>query len=1022
MRTRSSDASSHLRACLAAVLLSCGILFAPSTAYAEEFDTTAVVAQDDSTAVPVEPQEVFDTTSLPETTAEDAVALPSDDTVTDPVISIDEQVPEAAPSEGVMTDPDSGAEPASSSDDAPVSEAQETTEASVSPSSDGADEAAAATTSPEEDPATQEDTLIDEAASKSDELNGKTFVIESGLSDPQVVDAKGGRADNGTNVQTYTYNGSTAQKWKLVSAGNSYYYIASMLNLNRVLDVAGGKAKSGSNVQVWNKNGSDAQLWKFEVKDAARSLYTIISKLSEKAGFDLVLDIAGAKTSNGTNLQLYKASANNKAQRFYLIDTKPNVTAGYTLPDGDGVYEIYAVSAASDTGYTATSYTADVAGGSKDNGANLRIYKSNGSAAQRLLFTSDDKGYYTIAVLGSAKVFDVAGGKIIPGTNVQQYQFNGSDAQKWSLRRNSNGTFSFVNKGTGLVLDLGSTTIANGTNLQGYRPRSTGIRQQFALTKDKVGLLSDGYFAITSVADSSKVLDIRGGYASTKGTGYVQLYTSNASNAQIFQVIDAGKGTYRIRTAASGGWLTGGEKGTQVTQTGSSATESSADRWRVLWDKKGYWALQNVATKLVLDLRGGKYTNSTVVQSYTSNASTAQRFIFTPVDLVKEGVYFVNSYYSSAIGIQQCLDVQGGSIEPGANVRIHNSNSSDGQKFTFKKSGSAYRITNYNSGYALTVSDTATAKANVTQKRLTDTKNQLWLPSIADDGYLMFTNVASGMIFEAQGSESDSNVAQHQASKAVNGGRWKLVATSDSISYEGKGSHADVRVLLIGNSFTYRSGSEPNNLPSELEKILDATCTTDVRSRANPGKTLSYTTNPNASYAAARVATANEKQIQESYATTTLERWLHDGCDWDYIVIQELSTRPIDEYNLYLASLTGTIYTDSNTGRSYSLLDLIKQRGATPILYATWAFPGNTTNGGSVSRGISNATMHAQLQTAFKKASKATGTVMSNVGQAFADHSFKKSLYASDVKHTSSTGTKLAAQTLAETIKGLMGS
>ena len=63
--------------------------------------------------------------------------------------------------------------------------------------------------------------------------------------------------------------------------------------------------------------------------------------------------------------------------------------------------------------------------------------------------------------------------------------------------------------------------------------------------------------------------------------------------------------------------------------------------------------------------------------------------------------------------------------------------------------------------------------------------------------------------------------------------------------------------------------------------------------------------------------------------------------------------------------------------------------------------------------------MNAQLQTAFADASAITGATISNVGEAFAEQSFNKNLYASDLKHTSSAGTRLAAETIARTILSL---
>ena len=38
----------------------------------------------------------------------------------------------------------------------------------------------------------------------------------------KVLDVFGSKTENCTNVQQYEYNGSNAQKWKIVDAGNGY--------------------------------------------------------------------------------------------------------------------------------------------------------------------------------------------------------------------------------------------------------------------------------------------------------------------------------------------------------------------------------------------------------------------------------------------------------------------------------------------------------------------------------------------------------------------------------------------------------------------------------------------------------------------------------------------------------------------------------------------------------------------------------------------------------------------------------
>ena len=54
------------------------------------------------------------------------------------------------------------------------------------------------------------------------------------------------------NVQQFSWNGSAAQCWKFVDAGNGNYYIQS--KLGTVLDIQNGTIRARNNVQVFELN------------------------------------------------------------------------------------------------------------------------------------------------------------------------------------------------------------------------------------------------------------------------------------------------------------------------------------------------------------------------------------------------------------------------------------------------------------------------------------------------------------------------------------------------------------------------------------------------------------------------------------------------------------------------------------------------------------------------------------------------------------------------------------------------
>lgn len=188
-----------------------------------------------------------------------------------------------------------------------------------------------------------------------------------------------------------------------------------------------------------------------------------------------------------------------------------------------------------------------------------------------------------------------------------------------------------------------------------------------------------------------------------------------------------------------------------------------------------------------------------------------------------------------------------------------------------------------------------------------------------------------------------------------------------------------LRVLLVGNSFT---SSNNNRLASVLAQLTGA----QVVTRTLDGMSL------------------NDCRTQANAVGAQVMADLgQDG--WDFVVFQEQSTRALDNYSGYYSDL------------SY-LANRARNVGATPIVYATWAFSGGS--GGASSRGISLNAMHNQLQSAFSRAASSLSAPVANVGQAFANRSYVKSLYDTDGKHPSRTGSTLAGQIIARLINSLL--
>ncbi|WP_058270214.1 RICIN domain-containing protein [Olsenella massiliensis] len=574
-----------------------------------------------------------------------------------------------------------------------------------------------------------------------------TYIIRSANSLVQVIDSAGGGSADGTNVQTYQSTMSGTQRWTLSRVGD--YYTVARAGTSQVLDVQAAGLRDGVNVGLWHANGTDAQLWKLVRRDDA---YLLVSKLRA----DLVLDLMWAGTANGTNVQAYTANG-TRAQLFYLLSPDPSIEPG--VRGLDGAYLLAGGSASS-------RHVADIEAGSLGNGANARLYARNDSGAQRLYLKDDGSGFYTITVIGTGKVLDVADGNVVPSTNVRQWQANGSDAQKWALRLNADGvSYTLVSKANGLVLDISGGVIGNGSNLQVYDANGTAA-QRFWLIPSSI--LTEGIYSIRPLSNTGRVVDITNG--SSASGAQAQIYASNGSLAQRFQVVyDAETGAYRLRTAASGGWLT--VRGSSVLQVGSSLTAPGAENlWRPVWNGR-YFSLLSASADLVMSLGAEGSSNGAKLALRGASGSVTQHFLFMPERLLAGGLY----EFRSGLGANLVLDVRGGSSAAGADLQAYAGNDSLAQKFYLVPSGEGYLIKNFASGKVLDVDSASSLDgARVQQWYLNHSNAQLWRAEIVDGGGVRFVNVNSGKALEVAAGRT---AFQAQPREGLASQRWTLKKT-----------------------------------------------------------------------------------------------------------------------------------------------------------------------------------------------------------------------------------------------------
>lgn len=318
------------------------------------------------------------------------------------------------------------------------------------------------------------------------------------------LDVAGAADADSVRLNAYSSNGSTAQRFRLDRQDDlipeGAYELSLASSSNMVVDVASAATYDGAPLQLYSRNNTFAQLWYVSKADGKSNTYYIESINSSKV---MTLQSSGrvvqASKSNNSNQQWVPSfvngyvrwtncrfpdqtltasgvkagavlqGAHSSNDKYQLFDLNLSTTV---LPDG--VYSIR---------LTANPDVAiDVSGASTSNGANVQIWASNNSGAQKWTFSRQSDGTYTVMNSRSHKMLDLAGGNAASGANVQLWEGWNTKGQRWVVSYKAGGwqIASAVNPAYVLDVNGGSTT--NGTNVQCQKSNGTSA-QRFLLQK-----------------------------------------------------------------------------------------------------------------------------------------------------------------------------------------------------------------------------------------------------------------------------------------------------------------------------------------------------------------------------------------------------------------------------------------------------------------------------------------------------------------------------------------------------------
>ncbi|MBU2665139.1 RICIN domain-containing protein [Actinoplanes bogorensis] len=124
------------------------------------------------------------------------------------------------------------------------------------------------------------------------------------------VDVRAAGTTNGTAVQQYSCNGSTAQQFQLVPTSGGYVRINNRGNSAQALDVTNVSTADNAPIQTWTYGGGTNQQW--QPVSEGGGFYHLVNRNSGKC-----LDVPAASTAD--NVQLVQYACNGTAAQSFRL-------------------------------------------------------------------------------------------------------------------------------------------------------------------------------------------------------------------------------------------------------------------------------------------------------------------------------------------------------------------------------------------------------------------------------------------------------------------------------------------------------------------------------------------------------------------------------------------------------------------------------------------------------------------------------------------------------------------------------
>lgn len=581
-------------------------------------------------------------------------------------------------------------------------------------------------------------------------IDDGVYIIHSSINENYVLDANGGFANNGVNVQLYFKNNGLSQKWIVRYLNDGYYEITSTINDNYALDVNGAAFNNSVNIQLWKKNDSSAQKW--IIKETGNGYYKIISYNTNYS-----LDACGAVATNFTNIQLW-GNNTSLAQEFKF---EKYSGLNKTIESG-----IYTISTAMDN-----SKVIDIYGGYLKNSTNIQLYQNHGGDGQKFFVNYLGNGYYSIRAYQNVSYsLDVFNNEKTPSTNVELYGYGGGSNQQWIINQTEDGYFNIISRCNYLVMDIANASTKNETNILMYT-KNNQSNQKFKFNKTIITgtkTIDNGYYFINSSINSKKVLDVNNGIMESNRN--VEIYTLNYGINQKWKIEYLNDGYYKILCNKDNSY------GLQVDGSNINIgkyTGSQDQQW-IIKKSDNFYYLITKSGKYV-DLYYGDISNGNNIQPYNFNGGKGQRFNFLKTAdgisnrVLEDGIYRI----ASALDMNMFVDVYGGYSNNGTNIHLWYRNSGNGQKYkiTYLSNG-YYKISTLLDMEKVFDVDYGSTQNGANLSIFSDSNsiNQQWIIKDTGDGYFNIISNCNNLYVDVAGGKTTggTNILLWSSNNSIN--------------------------------------------------------------------------------------------------------------------------------------------------------------------------------------------------------------------------------------------------------------